>query len=94
MIRTLLRTTKTSYIQLNQRSIIRFASTKHGKHLSVIDDTYIQDTDGSFAHKGKVLTTDTMHPLVKSVEYAVRGALPIRAEALSQVRLKGTERMK
>jgi hypothetical protein len=26
-----------------------------------------------------------MHPLVKSVEYAVRGALPIRAEALSQV---------
>lgn len=28
-----------------------------------------------------------MHPLVKSVEYAVRGALPIRAEALSQVKL-------
>lgn len=26
-----------------------------------------------------------MHPLVKSVEYAVRGALPIRAEALSAV---------
>jgi hypothetical protein len=34
---------------------------------------------------GKVLTIETMHPLVKSVEYAVRGALPIRAEALSQV---------
>ncbi|EPB88721.1 alanine transaminase [Mucor circinelloides 1006PhL] len=62
MIRTLLRTTKTSYIQLNQHNTIRFASTKHGK----------------------VLTTETMHPLVKSVEYAVRGALPIRAEALSQ----------
>ncbi|OAD80678.1 hypothetical protein PHYBLDRAFT_184403 [Phycomyces blakesleeanus NRRL 1555(-)] len=31
----------------------------------------------------KVLTTETMHPLIKNVEYAVRGALPIRAEALS-----------
>jgi hypothetical protein len=29
-----------------------------------------------------------MHPLVKNVEYAVRGALPIRAEALSAVRFK------
>lgn len=28
-----------------------------------------------------------MHPLVKNAEYAVRGALPIRAEALSQVRI-------
>ena len=34
-----------------------------------------------------------MHPLVKSVEYAVRGALPIRAEALSQV-IKGKKRGK
>ncbi|KAG0166342.1 hypothetical protein DFQ28_010665 [Apophysomyces sp. BC1034] len=33
---------------------------------------------------GKVLTTETMHPLIKQVEYAVRGALPIRAEALSK----------
>lgn len=33
----------------------------------------------------KVLTVETMHPLVKNVEYAVRGALPIRAEALSEV---------
>lgn len=42
---------------------------------------------------GKVLTTETMHPLVKSVEYAVRGALPIRAEALSQV-IEGEKREK
>jgi hypothetical protein len=27
-----------------------------------------------------------MHPLIKNVEYAVRGAVPIRAEALSKVR--------
>lgn len=26
-----------------------------------------------------------MHPLIKNVEYAVRGTLPIRAEALSKV---------
>lgn len=30
-----------------------------------------------------------MHPLVRNVEYAVRGALPIRAEALSVVSLFG-----
>lgn len=58
----------------------------------------IQNTDDlslslSPSYTGKVLTTETMHPLVKSVEYAVRGALPIRAEALSQVRLKGTKRL-
>jgi hypothetical protein len=34
-----------------------------------------------------VLTVETMHPLVKNVEYAVRGALPIRAEALSLVNI-------
>lgn len=33
-----------------------------------------------------MLTLDTMHPLIKNVEYAVRGAIPIRAEALSKVR--------
>ncbi|KAG1054992.1 hypothetical protein G6F46_000275 [Rhizopus delemar] len=32
----------------------------------------------------KVLNIETMHPLIKNVEYAVRGALPIRAEALSK----------
>ncbi|ORX46101.1 PLP-dependent transferase [Hesseltinella vesiculosa] len=32
----------------------------------------------------KVLTTETMHPLVRQMEYAVRGALPIRAEALQK----------
>lgn len=40
----------------------------------------------SLTTKGKVLTLDTMHPLIKNVEYAVRGAVPIRAEALSKVR--------
>ncbi|KAG2228677.1 hypothetical protein INT48_004820 [Thamnidium elegans] len=60
MIRSLIRTTKTSCVQLNQRNI-RYSSTKHGK----------------------VLNVNTMHPLIKNVEYAVRGALPIRAEALS-----------
>lgn len=42
----------------------------------------------SFTTKDKVLTLDTMHPLIKNVEYAVRGAVPIRAEALSKVRNK------
>ncbi|KAG1149707.1 hypothetical protein G6F37_000988 [Rhizopus arrhizus] len=32
----------------------------------------------------KVLNIKTMHPLIKNVEYAVRGTLPIRAEALSK----------
>lgn len=32
----------------------------------------------------KVLNIETMHPLIKNVEYAVRGALPIRAEALNK----------
>ncbi|KAF7728527.1 hypothetical protein EC973_005931 [Apophysomyces ossiformis] len=36
------------------------------------------------ASSGKVLTIETMHPLIKQAEYAVRGALPIRAEALSK----------
>ncbi|CAO3637264.1 unnamed protein product [Cunninghamella echinulata] len=36
------------------------------------------------AKRTKVLTTETMHPLVRKAEYAVRGALPIRAEALSK----------
>ncbi|CAO3596296.1 unnamed protein product [Absidia cylindrospora] len=34
--------------------------------------------------RSKVLTTETMHPLVRHMEYAVRGALPMRAEALSK----------
>ncbi|KAI9486342.1 MAG: pyridoxal phosphate-dependent transferase [Benjaminiella poitrasii] len=61
MLRTLLRTSQTKSLHLNQ-STSRYVSTK----------------------PGKVLTTETMHPLIKSVEYAVRGALPIRAEALSE----------
>ncbi|CAO3594644.1 unnamed protein product [Absidia cylindrospora] len=35
-------------------------------------------------NRTKVLTTETMHPLVRQMEYAVRGALPIRAESLSK----------
>jgi alanine transaminase len=38
-----------------------------------------------FFFVAKVLTTETMHPLVRQMEYAVRGALPMRAEALSKV---------
>lgn len=36
---------------------------------------------------GKVLTVESMNPQIRNAEYAVRGALPIRAEALSKVRL-------
>ncbi|KAI8979833.1 pyridoxal phosphate-dependent transferase [Mycotypha africana] len=43
---------------------------------------------------GKVLTVDTMHPLIKNAEYAVRGALPIRAEAISQQLKKDPSSMK
>ncbi|KAI9274794.1 pyridoxal phosphate-dependent transferase [Phascolomyces articulosus] len=38
----------------------------------------------STGSKGKVLTTDRINPHIRNAEYAVRGALPIRAEALSK----------
>jgi alanine transaminase len=33
----------------------------------------------------KVLNINNIHPSIKKAEYAVRGALPIRAEELSKV---------
>ncbi|KAJ8653842.1 hypothetical protein O0I10_010523 [Lichtheimia ornata] len=36
------------------------------------------------ASTGKVLTVESMNPQIRNAEYAVRGALPIRAEALSK----------
>lgn len=38
------------------------------------------------SNAGKVLTMETMNPHIRNAEYAVRGALPIRAEVLSKVR--------
>lgn len=61
-------------LDFHQESLVRF-------HVDLWNITIIK----CILIKGKVLTVETMHPLVKSVEYAVRGALPIRAEALSAV---------
>jgi hypothetical protein len=36
----------------------------------------------------KVLNINNIHPSIKKAEYAVRGALPIRAEELSKVFIK------
>ncbi|KAJ2159469.1 alanine transaminase [Coemansia sp. RSA 552] len=41
-------------------------------------------TRNAAASQGKVLTLDTMNPKVRAMEYAVRGAIPIRAEELRE----------
>lgn len=60
----------------------RAAST--GKFVLVVDKRAVKITKTT---TGKVLTVESMNPQIRNAEYAVRGALPIRAEALSKVRL-------
>ncbi|KAJ2080030.1 alanine transaminase [Coemansia sp. RSA 988] len=49
--------------------------------LSTSVETMQKDASSSFEHS-KVLTLDTMNPNIRIMEYAVRGAIPIRAEEL------------